>query len=189
MQREGGDALAELDILKGLQSDEYFIKILDEYEKLVFSICYRMTRDYFDAEDLTQETFLALYKALPAFDRQNPKAFVTRIATNKCLDYLKKAERRASATEEEELAGYPAKGAEPEKILLEKELNQVLYKACRSLKPPYREVAIAYYCRHQTAAQIAELSGKKVKTIQTQILRAKLMLQKYLKKEEIVWHT
>ncbi len=189
MQREGGDALAELDILEGLQTDEYFIKILEEYEKLVFSICYRMTRDYFDAEDLTQETFLALYKALPAFNRQNPKAFVTKIATNKCLDYLKKAERRAAATEEEELAGYPAKGAEPEKILLEKELNQVLYEACRSLKPPYQEVAIAYYCRHQTAVQIAEISGKKVKTVQTQIARAKLMLQKYLKREEIVWHT
>lgn len=181
--------MAEQNILKGLQTDEYFIKILDEYERLVFSICYRMTRDYFDAEDLTQETFLALYKALPSFDRQNPKAFVTRIATNKCLDYLKKAERRAAATEEEELAGYPARGAEPEKILLERELNQVLYKACRSLKPPYQEVAIAYYCRHQTAAQIAEMSGRNVKTVQTQISRAKCMLQKYLKREEIVWHT
>ena len=126
----------ESNILKNPQSDEYFIKILNEYEKLVFSICYRMTKNYFDAEDLTQETFLALYKALPDFDGANPKAFVTRIATNKCLDYLKKADRRVTAAEEEELEGYTAQRAEPEKILWEKELKNELYRACSGLKPP-----------------------------------------------------
>lgn len=181
--------MEESDILNNPREDEYFIKILNEYEKLVFSICYRMTRNYFDAEDLTQETFLALYKALPSFDRENPKAFVTRIATNKCLDYLKKAERRVAATEEDELASYPAKGAEPEKLLLEKELTDELYKVCSELRAPYNEVALAYYCRGQTAVQIAEFQGKKLKTIQTQIRRAKGMLQKHLKKEEMLWHT
>lgn len=182
----GGDALAESNHLNHSHMDAYFIKMLDEYEKLVFSICYRMTKNYFDAEDLTQETFLALYKALPGFDGANPKAFVTRIATNKCLDYLKKADRRVMATEEEELEGYPAQKAEPEKILLEKELENELYRACSGLKPPYDEVAIKYYCRGKTAVQIAEESGKKTKTVQTQLRRAKGMLQKYLKKEEIL---
>ena len=176
--------MEESDILNNPQQDEYFIKILNKYEKLVFSICYRMVRDYFDAEDLTQETFLALYKALSTFDGENPKAFLTRIATNKCLDYRKRAERRTSAVEEEELAVYPAKQAEPEKLLLEKELTEALYKACEGLKPPYREVAVAYYCRGKTAIQIAEVQGKKTKTVQTQIRRARGMLQKCLKKEE-----
>lgn len=176
--------MEESDILNNPRVDEYFIKILNAYEKLVFSICYRMTGNYFDAEDLTQETFLALYKALPSFDGKNPKAFVTRIATNKSLDYLKRAERRTAATEEEELAGYPAKEAEPERILLEKELTDELNKVCQELKPPYNEVALAYYCRGQTAAQIAKMQGKKTKTVQTQIRRAKGMLQKHFKKEE-----
>lgn len=178
--------MTKADTLKETETDAYFTKMLNEYEKLVFSICYRMTRNYFDAEDLTQETFLALYKALPGFDGANPKAFVTRIATNKCLDYLKKADRRVTTTEEEALEGYPAQRAEPEKILMEKELEQELYSTCLKLKPPYDEVAVEYYCRGKTAMQIAEQSGKKVKTVQTQIRRAKGMLQKYLKKEEIV---
>jgi len=67
-----------------------------------------MTQHYFDAEDLTQETFLAFYKALPGFDGENPSGFLTRIATNKCLDYLKRAERRTVAAEDEVFAAVPA---------------------------------------------------------------------------------
>ena len=67
--------MEEPDIQNNPRNDEYFIKIINNYEKLIFSICYRMTKNYFDAEDLTQETFLALYKALPKFNRENPKAF------------------------------------------------------------------------------------------------------------------
>jgi RNA polymerase sigma-70 factor (ECF subfamily) len=141
-----------------------------------------MTQNYFDAEDLTQETFLAVYKALPEFDGENPGGFVTRIATNKCLDYLKKAERRTVVADDELFAKETAKNAEPEKLFLEKEVTQELQRVCSSLKSPYREVALAYYCQEQTSAQIAKTSGRKIKTIQTQLRRAKTMLQKQLKK-------
>ncbi len=181
--------MEESDILKTVRKEEYFVKILNNYEKLVFSICFRMTQNYFDAEDLTQDTFLAFYKALPEFDGENPGGFLTRIATNKCLDYLKKAERRTVVAEDKVFAAVPAEGAEPEKLLMEQEVESLLEQACRNLKPPYNEVAMAYYCRGQTGAQIAEALDKKVKTIQTQLRRAKAMLQKQLKKEGISWHT
>ena len=180
---KGGGALEESDILNTARREEYFVKILNKYEKLVFSVCFRMTQNYFDAEDLTQDTFLAFYKALPDFDGENPGGFLTRIATNKCLDYRKRAERRTVVAEDEVFAVVPARGAEPEKLLLEKEVQSMLEKACMSLKPPYNEVAAAYYCRGQTGAQTAEASKKKVKTVQTQLRRAKAMLQKQLRME------
>ena len=40
--------------------DREFIDILEKYEKLAFSVCYKMTGNYFDAEDMTQETFLSI---------------------------------------------------------------------------------------------------------------------------------
>jgi len=70
-----------------------------------------------------------------------------------------------------------------------KEVEALLNIACTNLKPPYSEVALAYYCRGQTGKQIAEASGRKVKTVQTQLRRAKAMLQKQLKKEGYIWHT
>ena len=190
--RSGGEALNQRKRIENSSDDIYFTELLQQYEKLVFSICYRMTKNYFDAEDLTQETFLSLYKALNTFDREHPSAYITRIATNKCLDYLKRAERRTEAAEQEELerleqgSDYRQQSPEPEKLLLEKELHKELERCCQLLKPPYDTVAYQYYCRGSTAAQIAEVTGKKVKTIQTQLRRAKEMMQKYFRKEELV---
>lgn len=115
-------------------------KAMEQYEKLIFSICYRMLGDYFDAQDMTQETFLTYYKVLDRFDGQNEKAF------------------------------------------LEKEINEELSNACRTLKPPYDEVAYEFYCCDKTAKEISKNRGVKLKTIQTQILRSKKMLQKKLEK-------
>ena len=42
-------------------------KAMEQYEKLIFSICYRMLGDYFDSQDMTQETFLTYYKVLEGF--------------------------------------------------------------------------------------------------------------------------
>lgn len=180
----------ERECIENSGDDIYFTKLLQQYEKLVFSICYRMTKNYFDAEDLTQETFLSLYKALNTFDREHPSAYITRIATNKCLDYLKRAERRTEAAEQDELERLEQfsgqSSPEPEKLLLEKELHEELERCCQLLKPPYDTVAYQYYCRGSTAAQIAGTTGKKVKTIQTQLRRAKEMMQKYFRKEELV---
>jgi len=69
-----------------------------------------------------------------------------------------------------------------EESFLEKEINEELSNACRTLKPPYDEVAYEFYCCDKTAKEISKNRGVKLKTIQTQILRAKKMLQKKLGK-------
>lgn len=54
------------------------------------------------------------------------------------------------------------------------------------LKPPYQEIALDYFYRELLPAEIAEKTGKNLKTVQTQIYRAKAMLQKnYLKGAEL----
>ena len=78
------------------RQEHYFEYLLITYQDLIFTLCYRMTKDYFSSEDLTQDTFLSAYQNLSKFDRKQEKAWLCRIATNKCLDYLKKAERRTT---------------------------------------------------------------------------------------------
>ena len=164
-------------------TEDKLVLALDQYEKLIFSICYRMTKNYFDAEDLTQETFLAYYKVLPQFDGQNEKAFLTKIATNKCLDYLKQAKRKEVPSESTILESNVSTVPPPEEEVMERMVNGQLKELCESLKPPYNQIALAYYCQGQTAKQIAKEQDKKVKTVQTQIGRAKKMLQKLYQKE------
>ena len=168
------------------EKDKKFVEMLEKYEKLAFSVCYKMTGNYFDAEDMTQETFLSVYKSLESFDGNNPGGFVTRIAVNKCLDYLKRADRRAVPVENEVLVQNASCAPPPEHGMMRDEIKHQLLDACNSLKPPYNEVATQYYCNGKTAGQIADNSGKKLKTVQTQIRRAKEMLQKKIRKEDLL---
>lgn len=55
-------------------SRENLIRLIEQYQNLVFSICLKMTGDYFTAEDITQDTFIAAYKNWKSFDGKNEKA-------------------------------------------------------------------------------------------------------------------
>lgn len=166
--------------------EEQLSALIDSYGHLVFSICYKMTSDYFASEDLSQETFLSAYKHLPEFDGQYEKAWICRIATNKCLDYLQSAGRRIVPTEDVgmENSRAPDERGTPENICLEEEVRETLLTRCRSLKPPYDEIAEAYYYDEMDAGEIALQRGMKLKTVQTQIYRARSMLRKLYGKEK-----
>lgn len=75
--------------------------MIDNYQNLVFSICYKITGNYFDAEDMTQETFLSAYRHFSQFDGANEKAWICRIATNKCIDLKRKSSHNQIPMEEE----------------------------------------------------------------------------------------
>lgn len=162
-----------------------------------------MTADYFASEDLAQETFLSAYRHLGEFDGRYEKAWICRIATNKCLDYMQSAGRRSIPTADLGLeSGRPpnrgrtadadtgrveenmAMRQTPESICLEKEVRETLLQRCRALKPPYDEIAKAYYYDEMDAGEIAQMRGTKKKTIQTQIYRARSMLRRMYEKEK-----
>ncbi len=180
--------------------EEQLSALIDSYQHLVFSICFKLTADYFASEDLAQETFLSAYKHLEEFDGRHEKAWICRIATNKCLDYLQSAGRRSIPTADLGLEGARAPDQSgqtktdgeiaavtcqtPESIFLEKEVRETLLSRCLSLKPPYNEIAKAYYYDELDAEEIARRRGAKKKTIQTQIYRARGMLRRIYEKEK-----
>ena len=158
--------------------------LIDSYQHLIFSICYKMTSDYFASEDLTQDTFLAAYSHLKDFDGRHEKAWLCRIATNKCLDYLQSAGRRSIPTDDVGIDESGTYEQTPESVLLEEEVRKTLLERCRSLKPPYDEIAKAYYYDELDASEIAMQKGMKLKTVQTQIYRARSMLRKIYRGEK-----
>ena len=159
-----------------MQIDE----LVDMYSDLVFSICLKITGNYFDAQDLTQETFLSAFKT-PNFDGAYPKAWLCKIATNKCLDYLKRAERRSIPTEEEYFLTLSCEERGTEEIAIEHSVRDQLKAACEGLKPPYNEIALEHFYYEKEARVIAQERNSNIKTIQTQIFRAKGMLKKIWK--------
>lgn len=155
--------------------------LIDEYENLVFSICYKLTNDYFAAQDLTQETFLSAYRSWGQFDGVHEKAWICRIATNKCMDYLKSAARRIVPMQDEELETVSEIEKDPEEHFLEQEIRQELLSRCGQLKPPYDKVARFYFYEEKKPDEIAKETGQNLKTVQTQIYRARDMLRKLYK--------
>ncbi len=72
----------------------------------------------------------------------------------------------------------------PESVCLEEEVKATLLTRCQSLKPPYDEIAKAYYYDEMDAAEIAMKKGMKLKTVQTQIYRGRALLRKLYGKEK-----
>ena len=171
--------------MEEIYQNSYFEDLLTKYEKLVFSICYRMTNNYFDAQDLTQKTFISVYKVMESFDEKNEKAYITRVATNKCLDHLKRAERRTMPSEDEELERGSPPVDSAEKQVMEIVVMEQLEKCCNRLKEPYKTVAYEYFYKGKTAKEIAEHINANVHTVQTQIRRVRKVLRTQWDKEEL----
>ena len=71
-----------------------FSQFVTQYEKLVFTICYQFVKDYHEAQNLSQETFLSAYRHIDSYQGDNYKPWIARIATNKAKDYLNSAYSR-----------------------------------------------------------------------------------------------
>ena len=160
--------------------EERLSVMIDTYQSLVFSVCYKVVGDYFAAEDLTQETFLSIYKNLATFQRDYEKAWVCRIATNKGLDFLKSAKRRSEPKEDTYFEELKDQKASPEEAYLQQESKEYVYTICQSLKSPYKEIATEHFYREKSAKEIATETEKSIKTVQTQIYRAKGMIRKMM---------
>ena len=170
--------------MEKIDSKETLIRLISQYQNLIFSICLKLTKDYFVAEDLTQETFLSAYKHLDQHSLEAEKAWLCRIASNKCVDYLRAAARRDILTEEEAIHSLeqPAR-EEPMRQVLNSEILEELRFCCNALSPPYREVAIAHFMDGKTAKEIAQESQNNINTVKSHIHRAREMLKKSYRKE------
>lgn len=167
------------------QNNEILERWMQAYSGLIFTICYSMTGDYFQSEDLAQETFVSAYRAMGSFDGKNEKAWLVRIATNKCKDYLKSSARRNVPTEDQAFDVVADKRPLPDEEVVNADLEHRLKLLCDSLKEPYRTVATEYFIHQKHPEQIAAQMGKNVKTIQTQFYRARAMLQKLWREEQL----
>lgn len=138
---------------------------------------------------MSQEAFLSAYESIRQFDGKNEKAWICRIAKNKCLDYLKASGRKSLPTEDSYFTGQEDRSQTPEQQYLEKEVREELLQSCRQLHPPYNEIATDYYYHEMSAEEIAAKRGRNLKTVQTQIYRARGMLRKHYRKEDGTYET
>ena len=164
---------------------EQFASYIKQYERLIITICLSFTKNYFDAEDLAQQTFLSAYTNFGKFNGLNFKAWLTTIAVNKCKDFLKSPTRVINRLSDEELGYLKDMRDTPEETLIKKHSRQKILSLCEKLKDPYRVVAIKYFCEDIKLSDMAKDTGQSLKTLQTHLYRSKKLL-KVLWKEEFM---
>ena len=81
------------------RDSEAFRELTDPYRRELHVHCYRILGSFQDAEDVLQESLLSAWQSLDRFDGRSLRAWLYRIATNRCLNYLRDASRRPKLPE------------------------------------------------------------------------------------------
>ncbi len=165
-----------------------FAEIVDLYKDKLYHLAYRMTSNRQEAEDVVQETFLRVYKNLDRYDEnQKFSTWIYRIATNLCIDRLRK--RRAvysldaESTEHDGLDGYsmmPSDERTPETELILTETQKLIRDAIQTLPVKYKSIMILRYLQDLSLQEISDVLDMPVTTVKTRVHRGREFLRKKL---------
>ncbi len=166
-------------IINYLKGDEKSLEVLiRRYLKPIYSFVYRYIGGSYEAEDITQEVFVRVWRNIKKFDKQKSfKTWIFSIAKNASIDFLKK-KKSIPFSEFENGEGrntFIETFASPVHFPSEFSLNFVLEK----LSPKYRMVLFLRYNDHFTFREIAETLGESINTIKSRHRRGIALLKRF----------
>lgn len=172
-------------------SDAFEI-LIEKYFKSIYNIAYRMANNQDDASDMTQEIMIKLFKNLGSF-KGNSKfsTWVYRVASNTCLDELKKLNRHNHTSLNAEYDtgdGEVVFEAEdtsptPDKVAEQRELKQIVASAIAKLNPDHRAVVVLRDIRGLSYEEIARVLNCSEGTVKSRLNRARTSLKEIIKKD------
>jgi len=155
-------------LLQKRRYSEALERMVDLYGKKVFRMAVMMLHDTGRAEEVTQDIFLKLWQALPAYDgRAAPSTWLYTIARNTCLTALRSESRRKAVS-----LGDTAEPAAPGASWLPMELAQYLDK----LPETQREVITLFYLEEKSIEDVARLLDLPEGTVKSHMHRARRAL-------------
>ena len=161
-----------------------FEEIYQRHHRRVYSICLRMLQNAFEAEDLTQDVFIQLYRKVGSF--RGDSAFTTwlhRLTVNQVLMHFRKRNVKFEKTTEE--------GETPEQIVpgtdnpfkMQIVDKMALENAIEQLPAGYKNVFVLHDVEGFEHEEVARILGCSVGTSKSQLHKARLKLRKLLKKK------
>jgi RNA polymerase sigma-70 factor (ECF subfamily) len=167
---------------------EVFSELVTRYKKLIYSVVYNMINDKQEINDISQEVFVRIYKAL---DRYNPEfkfsTWSVKITTNYCLDVLRK--KKIDFVPIEEVAERSSDTQTPESTYIDKEQKLLIQKVVAELPDKYRLLIVLYHNNGLSYGEMAEVLNEPMTIIKNRLYRARLILREKLsayRKEEVL---
>ena len=187
VQRVGPDSDEAALIEKAKQGDaQAFQALYDKHKRRVYSLCLRMTSNTAEAEDLTQEAFLQLYRKIGTF--RGESAFSTwlhRLSVNVVLMHLRKKSLPVVSLEETTQPGEedtPKKDFGTEDLALAGSIDRLqLQKAIQDLPPGYRTIFVLHDVQGYEHNEIATIVGCSIGNSKSQLHKARMKLRDLLR--------
>lgn len=155
-----------------------FGQIYNLFLKQIFRFLYFSVRNFELAEDLTQNTFFKVWRALPSFSisRGSFRAYLFAIARNLAID----ESRKKKEVSLEAISNYPSK-EDPEEEVQSKETQKVVWEALSNLKEEDKQIVVLRFFEGLEYAEIARALGKKEGAVRVGLHRILRKLRKFLK--------
>lgn len=179
-------------IEKCKEYDKYsFMKLYNMYEKYLYSLCFNYVQNPHDALDMVQEIYIKIFKNINKFDTDMPfHPWIRKISVNTCLNFKRTIKNNvismnANISHTEDEIALEDTFVSKEDVLEEiinSETKTIIKTYLNEMPEEYRMVILLRYYEELSYNEIAEIIGKPLGTIKTEIYRAKAILRKKLEK-------
>jgi RNA polymerase sigma-70 factor (ECF subfamily) len=168
---------------EGASADQAWVpptweEIVEQHSARVYRLAYRLTGNVHDAEDLTHDVFIRVFRSLHSYQPGTFEGWLHRITTNVFLDKMRRKQRiRFDALSEESAARLPSREAGPEQAYDATHFDDDVQRALDALPPDFRAAVVLCDIEGLSYEEIATTLGIKLGTVRSRIHRGRALLR------------
>jgi RNA polymerase sigma factor (sigma-70 family) len=156
-------------------------EVVTQHSARVYRLAYRLTGNRHDAEDLTQEVFVRVFRSLSSYTPGTFEGWLHRITTNLFLDQARrKSKIRFDALAEDSDSRMPGRVPSPDSQIDDRLFDDDVEAALADLPPDFRAAVVLCDIEGLSYDEIADVLGLKLGTVRSRIHRGRAMLRKSL---------
>ena len=160
-------------------------EVVELHSDRVFRLAYRLTGNRPDAEDLTQEVFVRVFRSLDTYTPGTFEGWLHRITTNLFLDGARRKQRiRFDSLSDERAARLTSPVPTPDLAFADQTFDDDIETALATLPPDFRAAVVLCDVEGLSYEEIAEILDAKLGTVRSRIHRGRSMLRKALAHRE-----
>ncbi len=152
-------------------------EVVRQHADRVYRLAYRLAGNKHDAEDLTQETFIRVFRSLASYKPGTFEGWLHRITTNLFLDMARRRSRLRMEGLPEDTDRIPGRGPSPEQVYHDNHMDPDLQAALDELAPEFRAAIVLCDVEGLSYEEIGTTLGVKLGTVRSRIHRGRQLLK------------
>ncbi|MFI8693419.1 RNA polymerase sigma factor SigE [Dietzia maris] len=152
-------------------------ELVAQHGDRVYRLAYRLCGNAHDAEDITQEAFIRVFRSLDRYKPGTFEGWMHRIVTNLFLDSARRRGRIRFEALPEDAERVPGRERSPEQVISEETFDPVLQTALANLSPEYRAAVVLSDIEDLSYEEVGRILGVKMGTVRSRIHRGRAALR------------